>query len=398
MPKTKIIATLGPASGTPNIIRKMMAAGLDVVRLNFSHGKREDKLCLIETVRELNRKYRRHIRILGDLEGYRIRIGDLQKPMEIAPRETIYLAPENVHCRKRCVPFDYKGSLADILDGREVYIDDGNLALLVTHHVDNMLETRVTMGGLLKQHKGVNIPSARLRFHGLTEKDRADIAFCVEHKVDFLAQSFVRNADDMRCVREAMGDAPIRLIAKIENRQGVHNLKEIMEVCDGIMIARGDLGVSLPIFEVPLIQKEMIRKCCAAGKFSITATQMLESMIANPRHYWSNPILVASSSFLKNSEEMSLTCFAKINTWFIENKNRGLSCQYLHEIYETAFLLTQFEDQGIRINVYLKLIKESLRRRHETSRSVSFDPPWNPGRCQAVSQKPGRLSGKHGPY
>lgn len=284
MPKTKIIATLGPASESLGVLRKMMLAGVDVVRLNFSHGTLQDKTKKIESVRELNRKYRRRIRILGDLEGYRIRIGRLSRPLNLIPGETVFLVKGEKARGSRCISFDYQGSLDDIPDGQEIYIDDGNLAVRVTGRGEGRLETRVTVGGLLKEHKGINIPGAALSFRGVTEKDKADLAFCREHKIDFVAQSFVRSGEDMRDIRELLGPGcGARLIAKIENRQGVRNLREIMDNCDGIMIARGDLGVSLPIYEVPLIQKEMIRKCRKAGKFSITATQMLESMTSNRR-------------------------------------------------------------------------------------------------------------------
>jgi pyruvate kinase len=282
MPKTKIIATLGPSSRSPDIIRKMMLAGMDVVRLNFSHGTLEDKRDAIRIVRELNRTYRRHIRVLGDLEGYRIRIGSLARPVNIVRNTEVRLTQKKSRT-PRDIPFDYTGSLSDIGEGQEIYIDDGNLALKVVRHDAGVLVARVLVGGLLREHKGVNIPAARLRFKGLTVKDRENIHFCLEHNVDFIAQSFVRSAADMRLVRAAAGRDPVRLIAKIENRQGVRNLAGIMAACDGIMIARGDLGVSLPIFEVPLIQKEIVRKCRRAGAFSITATQMLESMAENLR-------------------------------------------------------------------------------------------------------------------
>ncbi|MGE5307581.1 MAG: pyruvate kinase, partial [Deltaproteobacteria bacterium] len=205
MPKTKIIATLGPASENPNVLRKMMLAGLDVVRLNFSHGTRQDKIDKIKLVRELNRKYRRKLRILGDLEGYRIRIGHLGSPVEIKKNQELFLTQEQGRKRQGYIPFDYSGSLHDIHKGAEIFIDDGNLALRVEGHEDTSLKTRVTVGGLLKEHKGVNIPQARLRFAGLTEKDKENISFCREEKIDFIAQSFVRTGDDMRQVREHLG-------------------------------------------------------------------------------------------------------------------------------------------------------------------------------------------------
>ena len=271
MPKTKIIATLGPASCSPPVLRKMIMAGLDVVRLNFSHGTPREKLAMIKTVRLLNRKMRRHIRILGDLEGYRIRVDSLPHPVELRRNQIFYL------------PLDYKGNLSVIKDGQEIFIDDGNLAVVVEGRRNGRLKTRVTQGGLLKEHKGINIPGAHFEFKGLTAKDRVDIDFCVEHKLDFIAQSFVRSADDILAVRRALGKSRIGIIDKIENDQGVRNAADIIKVSDGLMVARGDLGVSLPIYEVPLLQKELIRKCRLAKIFSITATQMLESMTGHRR-------------------------------------------------------------------------------------------------------------------
>ena len=179
------------------------------------------------------------------------------------------------------IPFDYEGPLGEIKSGQFIYIDDGNIALMVTGHRKKTLKTKVIVGGLLKEHKGVNIPGVRLTFKGLSEKDRRDIGFCVENEVDYIAQSFVRTKDDILRIRELLFDKDIQLIAKIENREGIKNIDEIINTSDGIMIARGDMGVSLPIYEIPIIQKEIIKKCNKAKKFVITATQMLESMTEN---------------------------------------------------------------------------------------------------------------------
>ncbi len=283
MVKAKIIATLGPSSGKEVILRKMMSAGLDVIRLNFSHASHSDCLSRIALVRRLNKKYRRHLMILGDLEGYRIRIGRLKHQIELKNGQSISLTQEEVLGDSSVVSFDYAGDLKDIKNGQPVYIDDGNISLKVRGRTKKALEAKVVVGGLLKEHKGVNIPDAKLKFSGLTDKDKKDIQFCIENKFDYLAQSFVRNKHDILKIRTLLKDNPCRIIAKIENREGIKNIEEIVKVSDGIMIARGDMGVSLPIYEVPVIQKEIIKKCKAAGKFVITATQMLESMTENLR-------------------------------------------------------------------------------------------------------------------
>lgn len=285
MVKTKIIATLGPSSSHLAVLRKMMLSGLDVVRLNFSHGSHKEHLGRISLVRQLNKKYRRRIRILGDLEGYRIRIGRLKSSIELKKNRVLFLTKGDILGAGNIVSFDYPGSLRDIKHSQYIYIDDGNICLVVTGHKRKYLQTKVITGGILKEHKGVNMPDAHLRFSGLTQKDREDIQFCIENRFDYIAQSFVRDKKDILRIRELTKDklSSCQIIAKIENRQGIKNIAEIIAVSDGIMIARGDLGVSLPIYEVPVIQKEIIKKCKQRAKFTITATQMLETMTENIR-------------------------------------------------------------------------------------------------------------------
>ncbi len=287
MPKTKIISTLGPASEKASVLLKMIRAGMDVVRLNFSHGTHREHLERILLVRALNKKYHRHIRILGDLEGYRIRIGRLKggAPVEIRKKEILWLTQEDISGEGDIIPFDYRGSLKGIRKGLHIFIDDGNIAVVVEGCEKKRLKTRVVIPGTIKEHKGINIPGAKFSFKGLKPKDAVDIDFCVKHGLDYIAQSFVRTKDDIQIIRKRLGDCgqKIRLIAKIENREGIRNIDDIIRVSDGIMIARGDMGVSLPIYEVPLIQKAIIRKCNRAKKFVITATQMLESMTENHR-------------------------------------------------------------------------------------------------------------------
>ncbi len=282
MPKTKIICTLGPASSSSTMLLKMMRAGMDVVRLNFSHGSLDEHLERIHLVRQLNRKYHRHIRILGDLEGYRIRIGTLKDhaPVEVRKGQRVWLAPDKEAIGGSVIPFDYDGPLKDIKNGQPVYVDDGTIAFEAEGIEKKMLKVRVVIGGVIKEHKGVNIPDAKLSFKGITEKDRINLAFCLEHQVDLIAQSFVRNKADILALKAHIKshDHTPQVIAKIEDREGVRNIDPILSVSDGIMIARGDMGVSLPIWEVPMIQKAIIRKCNDVHKPVITATQMLERM------------------------------------------------------------------------------------------------------------------------
>jgi len=263
----------------------MMRSGMDVVRLNFSHGSLKRHLARIRLVRELNKKYRRKIKILGDLEGYRIRIGRLKgcRPVAVRKGQLIWLTQEDIRGERNLIPFDYKGSLSRIKRGQQIFIDDGNIALIAQGYGKNRLKARVVIPGLIKERKGINMPGLKLSFKGLTLKDKAHIRFCVGNKIDYIAQSFVRDKDDILALREYLNDfrQKAQVIAKIENREGIKNIDDIIRVCDGIMVARGDMGISIPIYEVPMVQKEIIRKCNRVKKFVITATQMLESMTGN---------------------------------------------------------------------------------------------------------------------
>jgi len=286
MAKTKIICTLGPASSTETLIRKMVLLGMDVARLNFSHGTHAQHKARLDIVRRINKKYRRHIRILQDLEGHRIRIGRLKdgRPVTLKKRQILWLI-QSIDCtgEGNAVFFDYQGSIKDIKPGQFIYIDDGRIALKVKSVESRKLKTEVVADGLLGERKGINIPGAHLKFEGLSAKDKQDIDFGIAHKVDYIAQSFVRNEKDVKEVRQLIKDRlpECKLISKIENREGIRNIDRIIDASDGIMIARGDMGISIPIYEIPMVQKEIIKKCNRKKKFVITATQMLERMVDN---------------------------------------------------------------------------------------------------------------------
>jgi len=266
------------------MLRKLYRAGLDAVRLNFSHGTLEEHAARVALVRELNRKMRRHILILQDLKGNRIRIGHLKAPLELKKKQRVNLVQADTARRPGDIPFDYRGSLKVIKKGHFIYIDDGNIALEVKTAGRNSLACEVTAGGLLKEHKGVNIPLARLDFPLLSAEDRKDIEFGVAQKLDFIAQSFVRSKEDVLAVARLVKPRlpSCMIIAKIEAREAIKNLEEIVEAADGIMVARGDMGVMFPLWEVPVLQKRIIELCNRLRKPVITATQMLETMTANP--------------------------------------------------------------------------------------------------------------------
>ncbi len=287
MPRTRIIATLGPASNNRTTLRKMFAAGLDVVRLNSSHGGHEEHLDAIDLVRRLNARYRRHIRIMLDLEGFRVRVGRFKgSKIRLLKNRTVVWLTNDVHAHgPKTIPFDYKGDLTPIKPNQLIYIDDGNLILRVKSVSATSIKAVVVEGGTLKERKGINIPDVNLEFEGITAKDEKDIEFGVKHAVDYIALSFVRNADDVRQAAALIrpGLPRCRIVAKIESRQAIENIDAIIEAADGIMIARGDMGIAVPIHEIPIIQKRIIKKCNAAGKFVVTATQMLEHMTEHSR-------------------------------------------------------------------------------------------------------------------
>jgi len=282
-PRTKILATLGPASSSPAMLRRLYDAGLDAVRLNFSHGTNAEHAARVKLVRELNRKLRRHILILQDLKGNRIRIGRLQAPLELKRRQRVALVQAETCSRPGELPFDYLGSLKVIKKGQFIYIDDGNIALQVKNIGRDSLSCEVTAGGTLKERKGLNIPEAHLDFPLLSDEDREDLEFGLTLKPDFIAQSFVRTPEDLLAVKNLVRPQlpACKVIAKIEARESVKNLDAIIAVSDGVMVARGDLGVMFPLWEVPMLQKRIIKACNRLGKPVITATQMLETMTTN---------------------------------------------------------------------------------------------------------------------
>lgn len=284
----KIVCTIGPASDDLSVLRKLMQEGMDVARLNFSHGDHKEHGRRIQAIRHLNRVHRFSVKILQDLEGYRMRIGSFthnRKYIALKKGQTVLLSNQEGAMGPGVIPFDYQGLLTDIKPKAHLYIDDGNIALVVTSGTKKYLKARVEVPGILKERKGINIPEFNVPVKGLTAKDEEDIHFGLKNKVDYLAQSFVRSKKDMEDIRDRVKDQDpkLKIIAKIENCQGIQNIDEILKIADGIMVARGDMGVSVPIYQVPMIQKMIIKKCNQRKKFVITATQMLESMTEHSR-------------------------------------------------------------------------------------------------------------------
>lgn len=284
MRRTKIVATVGPASSSPERLGELIDAGVNVFRLNFAHGRHEDLVPVIEAIRRLAGDRKTNIAMLGDLAGPKIRIGSLAAPVVLEAGQTVVLAPlEDADADE--IPTTYAGLAADVTPGARVLLDDGAMALEVESVEGSRVAARVKVGGLLQANKGMNLPGVKVSAPALTEKDRADARFAVEQKLTYLGLSFVRRPEDIQELRRLLphrGFAP-RIIAKIEKDTALQSLDAILEMADGVMVARGDLGVELPFQDVPAAQKHIIHRAQEMGKPVITATQMLESMIQSPR-------------------------------------------------------------------------------------------------------------------
>ena len=281
IPRTKIVCTLGPASSTEEGIRSLMEAGMNVARLNFSHGTHSQHAETIATVRRLSRDLAQPVAILGDLQGPRIRVGDIHGEIHVQQGEDLVLVHEGLE-QEGEIPITYDALATDVHVGDRILIDDGLIELIAMDVSHPRVTARVLHGGAINPHKGLNLPGVHVSAPSITEKDVADIHFAIEHDLDYLALSFVRRAKDIEQLR-AMIPRGLLIIAKIEKDVALLNIESIIEASDGVMVARGDLGVELPFEEVPGAQKRIIALANLLGRPVITATQMLESMIENPR-------------------------------------------------------------------------------------------------------------------
>ncbi len=284
--RTKIIATIGPASSSPIIVAKLIRAGMDAARLNFSHGDWNDHAGRIRLIRQEAEKAGKQIAIIQDLQGPKLRVGVMQNDAVILKRGAVLTVTSGkITGTDRVISITYSRLAKDLRTGDTILLDDGRLELAVMKKSSAGLLCKVVRGGILKSHKGVNLPGVRLSLPSLSFKDKADLRFGIARGVDYIALSFVRTAKDIRSTRRFLKahGADIPIIAKIEKPEAIHNLDEIIEAADGIMVARGDLGVEMSPEQVPLLQKKIIAACNRAEKPVITATQMLESMIENPQ-------------------------------------------------------------------------------------------------------------------
>ncbi len=285
--KTKIICTLGPSTEKEGVLEQLMLAGMNVARFNFSHGDHEEQLGRLTQLRAAREKLGLPVAALMDTKGPEIRLREFAEgKVMLEAGQTFTLTTRTVVGDEHQVSISYKNLPQDVEVGTHILIDDGLIEMTVTNVNDTDIECRVINGGKVSNKKGVNVPNVELSMDYISPKDYKDIVFAVKEDFDFIAASFVRTADDVREVRNILhehgGDA-IKIIAKIENHQGIQNIDEILEEADGIMVARGDMGVEIPMEEVPVIQKMIIKKAYNAGKVVVTATQMLDSMMSHPR-------------------------------------------------------------------------------------------------------------------
>ena len=286
--RTKIVATIGPATESPEQLRRLIEAGATTFRLNFSHGDHSEHAARITTIRQVGHELGIHVGILQDLQGPKIRLGRFKDgPITVAKGDRFTLTSRAVACTQEIATVTYDKLADEVMAGSRILLDDGRVEMVVdsVDKPEQTLYCTVTVGGVLSNNKGVNFPDVQLSIRALTDKDRTDLAFGLQQGVDWVALSFVRNPSDMQEIKELIAShghsTPV--VAKIEKFEAIDQIDAILPLCDGVMVARGDLGVEMPAEEVPLLQKELIRKCNALGIPVITATQMLDSMVSCPR-------------------------------------------------------------------------------------------------------------------
>lgn len=284
MRKTKIICTIGPATSSFDVLQEMVETGMDVVRLNMSHGDHESAAKVIKAIKTINQKTEHAVPVLLDTQGPEIRTGDIESELELKTGDEITVTMRPIDIEERSIRIDYEDLLETVKEGDRITVDNGLINLEVLRKEKRQMRCRITDGGMLGSKRHVNFPGVKVNLPAITKKDREDILFGMEQEVDFIALSFVREAKDIKELKVLLAEkaGKIKIIAKIEDQEGLKNLDEIIQEADGIMVARGDLGVEIDFEDLPNVQRRIVKRCNQFGKRVIVATHLLESMIENP--------------------------------------------------------------------------------------------------------------------
>ena len=353
MRKTKIICTIGPASDSPEMLEKLIKAGMNVARLNFSHGTHQEHLERIRKIRALNSKLNTQVAIVVDTKGPEIRIGEMGDGIQFKTGDIVKVTPKEVVGSHECFQISCPELFDDVKEGTKILMDDGKMTMeVVAKEADGDLKCKILNSGLLKTRKSANVPNVKLSMPFISAKDEADIRFAARNDADFISASFVRRADDVLAIKKILAEENndnIEIIAKIENQEGYDNLEEILNVADGVMVARGDLGVEVSFSLVPIYQKKIIKLCNYVGKPVVTATHMLESMTANPRPTRAEASDVANA-VLDGSDAIMLS-------------GETASGQYPEEAVKTMAKIAEITEEMID---YHKYVSQSSYLTHRT--------------------------------
>ncbi len=349
--KTKIVATIGPVSENPVMLSKMIRGGVNVARLNFSHGDHAEHGQRIAFIREAVKKTGQDIAILQDLGGVKIRIGDFAVGRIVLKRgQKFIMTTKKTLGSSNQVTVNYRKLPQEVKKGQEILLDDGTKKLIVTKTTDTTIETKVVVGGMIRSRRGVNVPGARLSCSALTTKDKKDVEFGIKNDVDFMALSFVRNAKDVTYLKNMLKrkKSTIKVIAKIETPEAIEDIDAIISVADGIMVARGDLAIEVPAADVPHLQKMIVQKCNIVGKPVIVATQMLESMVSTPVPTRAEVTDVANA-ILDGADAVMLSAESAIGDYPVETVNMMTDIAVRTEQEMTCRMIKDNEDHMSRI-------------------------------------------------
>ena len=359
MRKTKIVCTIGPASESEEKLRGLMKAGMNVARFNFSHGTHEEHKAKFGRIVKISGELGLSVATLLDTKGPEIRLRDFEGgSAQLSAGQTFILTTEEIMGNEQRAAISYKNLKNDVTPGARILIDDGKIEMEVAAVEGEEIRCTVKNGGTVSNHKGINVPDVELSMPYISEVDREDILFGIRMGFDFIAASFVRTGADILAVKKILDEnkSPMKIIAKIESMQGIRNLEEILEVSDGIMVARGDMGVELPPEEVPVIQKKMIKMAVAAGKHVITATQMLESMIHNPRPTRAETNDVANAIY--------------DGTTAIMLSGESAAGKYPVEAVETMASIAERTEQDIDYNG--RMLRDTSRNLEDVTTAISY--------------------------